>query len=363
MFKRNIGQETDIVHKEMFQFFDKKHRLFVLRPEGTSGVLRAATDYYQLNPDIEAIKLFYFGPVFRYERPKAGCYRQFYQFGVEILGQNSIYQDYSILAFAEAIFATFQITNYKLKINFIVQGENRIKYIKDLKASLVEVELCSDCERRLRKNPLRVLDCKVDNMKFKNIPLMCDYLSANEKAEFLALQEYLKQQKLSFIVDPLLVRGLDYYNELVFEFFADNGDGFGDTILAGGHYAGIVNRLNKSGQDCPGVGFALGLERMMLVSNLKTIPQHLNNITIIPIQLVSELLQYCEKIATLLRNDGWPVAISYQNRKLKNQLRHLPVHNQYVMLVGQKEYENQSILVKNLEHEINETVALSDLRQ
>ncbi|MDE7214050.1 MAG: histidine--tRNA ligase, partial [Anaeroplasmataceae bacterium] len=265
-FHRDANDTSDMVTKETYDFKDRSDRLITLRPEGTAGTVRAYIEnkLYALNP-IE--KLFYMGPMFRYERPQKGRTRQFSQFGVEALGSNSPTIDAEVIALGATLIKALGLTNVKVKLNTLGDAESRQAY----KKVLVEYfknhtdELCSDCLNRLEKNPLRILDCKVDRDKefFKNAPKINDYLTESSKEHFNQVLSSLKDMNIDYEVDPSLVRGLDYYSHTVFELEVDIPEfGAQNVIGAGGRYDALVKDLG--GPEIPGVGMAFGMERLLL---------------------------------------------------------------------------------------------------
>ncbi|MDE7106516.1 MAG: histidine--tRNA ligase, partial [Anaeroplasmataceae bacterium] len=265
-FHRDVNDTSDMVTKETYDFKDRSDRLITLRPEGTAGTVRAYIEnkLYAQNP-IE--KLFYMGPMFRYERPQKGRTRQFSQFGVEALGSNSPTIDAEVIALGATLIKALGLTNVKVKLNTLGDAESRQAY----KKVLVEYfknhtdELCSDCLNRLEKNPLRILDCKVDRDKefFKNAPKINEYLTENSKEHFNQVLASLKDMNIAYEVDPSLVRGLDYYSHTVFELEVDIPEfGAQNVIGAGGRYDALVKDLG--GPETPGVGMAFGMERLLL---------------------------------------------------------------------------------------------------
>ncbi len=264
LFKRTVGDETDIVSKEMYTFEDKKGRSMTLRPELTAPVVRSYIEnkFYATKPQFKA---FYYGPAFRYERPQAGRFRQFHQFGVESFGTRNPLHDAEIIALAYSILKHFNLSdNATLKINSLGQKSDRENYIKALKSHLENhrEEMCSDCQTRIDKNTLRVLDCKVDSEKefMQNAPKIVDTLSDESKAYFDQVLSTLDELNISYEIDHKLVRGLDYYNDTVFEFVLNSGNAQ-NTVIGGGRYDSLVETL--SGPNTPAFGFGMGIERLL----------------------------------------------------------------------------------------------------
>ena len=266
LFHRGVGETTDIVSKETYDFKDRGDRDMTLRPEGTAGVVRSFIENKMYTRASMPVKAWYYGPMFRYERPQAGRFREFYQFGVEVFGSTSPMLDAEVISIPVTLFRLLGLKGVKVKINSLGDKESRTAYrealLKHFKPYLNE--LCHDCQERYEKNPLRILDCKVDRELecMKNAPKLSDYLSEQSKQHFEALKQYLDALNIDYIVDEHLVRGLDYYTETVFEVEADIKDfGSNNVLCAGGRYNHLVENLD--GPETPGVGFALGYERIL----------------------------------------------------------------------------------------------------
>ena len=265
LFTRSIGESTDIVAKEMYSFADRKGRSLSLRPEGTASLVRAFLEagLDQGGP----VKLFYSGPMFRYERPQKGRFRQFYQLGCEALGYAGPAVDAEIMAMLRLLFEKLGVTGASLEINSLGCRECRPGYREKLVAFLrgKENQLCADCRRRVEENPLRVLDCKEEKCRaaVAAAPTALDSLCEACRSHFAGLQNYLKLFETPYRVNPRIVRGLDYYTRTAFEYLAEDGLGAQNAIAAGGRYDGLVKDLG--GPEVPGIGFALGLERLALL--------------------------------------------------------------------------------------------------
>jgi len=266
LFHRSVGETTDIVSKETYDFVDRGKRSNTLRPEGTAGVVRSYIENKLYTASVPVQKMFYVGPMFRYERPQKGRYRQFAQFGAEAFGSTSPQLDAEVIAYAVSILKALKITDVKVHINSIGDVESKAIY----KEALLEYlspeisNLCDDCQTRYQTNPLRILDCKIDGDGpiLAEAPKPVDYLTESAKLHFVQTCEYLDAMGIKYVKDDSLVRGLDYYTHTVFEVKA-NLDTLGsqNTICGGGRYNNLVKSLN--GPDTPGVGFAFGLERLM----------------------------------------------------------------------------------------------------
>ena len=265
LFRRGVGEETDIVSKEMYEFKDKSDRSLTLRPEGTAGVVRSYIENKMTNNLVKPVKFYYIEPMYRYERPQKGRYREFTQFGIEVLGESNPLIDMEVISAVIEVFNRLGLENIKLKINTLGDTSSRETYKKLLidHFNNYKDNLCSDCQRRLVTNPLRILDCKIDREKdfFKDAPKIRDYLSDQSKAYFKKTEEYLKELNINYEIDDNLVRGLDYYDELVFEIEVDNS-----TICGGGRYNRLVKELG--GDDTCAFGFAIGMERFLSLIDL-----------------------------------------------------------------------------------------------
>src|SRR5699024_2042526 len=267
VFQRGVGETTDIVQKEMYTFEDRGGRSITLRPEGTAGVVRAYNQHKLYGNPNQPTKLFYFAEMFRYERPQAGRMRQLNQFGVEVLGSDSPQTDAEVIALAMMIYEQLGLKNIKLVLNSLGDAESR-KAHRDalIKHFTPHVgELCQNCNNRLLKNTLRILDCKedMDHPAMKNAPSILDYLNDYSRQYFEDVKAFLDALNIPYIVDATLVRGLDYYNHTAFEIMLDD-EGFGaiTTLLGGGRYNGLSEQLG--GPESPGIGFGMGLERLFL---------------------------------------------------------------------------------------------------
>jgi len=316
LFKRSVGEATDIVQKEMYVFTDKGDRQVALRPEGTASVVRAYIEN-KMYAQGGYKKLFYEGAMFRYERPQAGRYRQFHQIGAEVLGADTPMADAELIKMVKDILNRLKISA-TLEINSLGSFEDRKGYIKALKEFLEKREknLCETCKTRIQTNPLRVLDCKVQSCKeeTKEAPLITDFLSTKSKDRYQKLKEYLKQLEVEFIENPRLVRGLDYYTDTVFEFITDKIGAQG-TVAAGGRYDRLVQQLG--GPPTPALGFAAGVERLMLL--VEELPKEEKLIAVIPVS--SDYNLQALKTASLLREKGLKTETVLKEGSLKSKLK------------------------------------------
>jgi len=266
LFHRGVGEDTDMVSKETYDFIDRGKRSNTLRPEGTAGVARAYIENKLYADKVPVQKLYYVGSMFRYERPQKGRYRQFSQFGAEAFGSNSPMLDAEIISYAVSVLKALKINDVEVQVNSIGDKESKQAY-QDALMKYLEKDihtLCTDCQKRFVKNPLRILDCKVDKDTelLKNAPKPLDYLNEESKAHFDGVIKFLDSMKIKYVINKNLVRGLDYYTHTVFEVNANLETlGAQNTICGGGRYNDLVSSLG--GPDTPGVGFSFGLERLM----------------------------------------------------------------------------------------------------
>ncbi|MDD3171924.1 MAG: histidine--tRNA ligase, partial [Bacilli bacterium] len=324
VFVRSSGDSSDIVTKEMYTFFDKGNRSITLRPEGTAAVVRSFLEN-KMYVESPLTKLFYFGPMFRYERPQAGRYRQFNQFGIEVFGEGSAFLDAEVIISAYNIFKSLGIKGIKLKINTIGDFESRDIYRQKLQDYFKDYvyDLCDDCQKRLDKNPLRILDCKVDREKevIKNAPKIKDSLTEASLKNFQDILKILDSFGIDYDIDETLVRGLDYYTDTVFEYILDvEGDLQGLAICAGGKYADLVKSFG--GPDIPGIGYAFGVERIVSIMETQGLFVDLiSKADVVIITLDDESKSEGMKIARDLRCHKLLVEMDYKNNSLKQQFK------------------------------------------
>ena len=354
VFVRSSGEGSDVVTKEMYTFLDKGNRSITLRPEGTAGVVRAfLEDKLYVNPGLK--KYFYTGPMFRYERPQAGRYREFNQFGVEFFAVDSYLLDASVIALGYEMLRKlgFSDNDFILHLNTIGNFESRTNYAKALTDYFTPVinDLCDDCKNRLKKNPMRILDCKVDkdNPLLLGAPKIKDYLTEESKDYFNGVLKTLDKLGIKYVVDDNLVRGLDYYTDTVFEFISE-GDGplSGLAIIAGGKYADLVRTFG--GPDTPGIGFGVGLERIIdLVDSLNLYPESISKkVDYVLIGLDEESKVYTFNVAKALRDLGKVVELDYANTSFKAQFKVVDrVNPENILIFGEEEVKNGNVTIKN----------------
>ena len=365
LFHRGVGETSDIVTKETYDFVDRGNRNITLKPEGTASVVRCFIENKMDNLPEQPTKFYYITPVFRYERPQSGRFREHTQFGIEVFGSNSTLIDAEVISIAYNFYSLLGLKNLKVKINTLGDIESRIKY----KEALIEYFtpykdiLCEDCQKRLIKNPLRILDCKIDCDKeiMKNAPKISNYLNEDSKNRFKEVLDILTYLEIDYEIDNNLVRGLDYYDHTVFEIQA-NLEGFGKmtTLCGGGRYNNLVKTLG--GNDIPAMGFGIGIERLLLILDkleLNIIDD--NRLDLYIINLATD-----KKIPLLLASDlrmsGFKVETDYLNRSLKGQFKSVGRLNpKYLTIIGDDEIEKGKIKIKDNDTKEEEEIDIDDL--
>jgi len=351
LFERGTGKDTDIVDKEMFKFKTKGGENVCLRPEGTPSVIRAYLQH-GMNSQPKPVKLFYRGPMFRYDRPQEGRYREFFQFGFEAIGEKDAILDAQMIQMAMRIFKSLKIKNVSLHLNSIGCEECRpsynkllISYLKNRKKSL-----CMDCKRRLKTNPLRILDCKEEKCMqvVRQAPQTVDHLCSSCKKHFTSLLEYLDEIEVPYLLKPQLVRGLDYYTKTVFEFFAEDDEGRQSALGGGGRYDYLVEVLG--GPATPAVGFACGMDRIVnLMKENNLLPQAEQSPKIYLAQLGDLAKKKSLKIFEELERAGIMVAESFGRGNLRTQLRQAnKIKAEIVLIIGQREALDGSVILKDM---------------
>jgi len=348
LFSRGIGQETDIVQKEMYTFDDKKGRSLTLRPEGTASVARAYIENSLITFGSPQ-KLFYMGPMFRYEKPQAGRYREFYQIGAEIFGTDHPLADAELITFVYDFFNKLKLSNFKVKINNIGTFESREKYKEVLKTYYQPLlpNLCEDCQRRFNTNIMRLLDCKIDVEAAKNAPSILDYLDEESREHFNNLQKYLKAYNVPYQVDPKIVRGLDYYTKTAFE--VEHSDlGEQAVIAGGGRYDDLVEQLE--GPKTPGVGFAIGIERVIEALKRENVEVESESKIDVYIAFQGEKGEMAAVTLTKeLRKKGINTYLNISKRNLSGQFKHANRLNaKYVVVLGDEEISRDIVTIKNM---------------
>ncbi|MCS0670924.1 histidine--tRNA ligase [Cytobacillus firmus] len=354
LFLRSVGDTTDIVQKEMYTFEDRGGRSLTLRPEGTASAVRSFVEHKMYGDASQPVKLYYMGPMFRYERPQAGRFRQFVQFGVEAIGSADPAIDAEVIALAMSLYRSMGLQKLKLIVNSLGDKESRSAHrealVNHFKPRIGE--FCQDCQNRLEKNPMRILDCKQDREHelMKSAPSIIDYLNDDSKTYFEKVQKYLKNLDIDFIVDPNLVRGLDYYNHTAFEIMSDS-EGFGaiTTLCGGGRYNGLTEEIG--GPEAPGIGFALSIERFIAALEAEKVDLPLNkDIDCYLVSLGEEAKDYTVGLLQKLRMAGYSAERDYLDRKIKAQFKAADRSNaKFVAVLGEDELKANKINVKSME--------------
>ncbi|WP_151621229.1 histidine--tRNA ligase [Streptococcus intermedius] len=351
VISRSVGDTTDIVTKEMYDFYDKGDRHITLRPEGTAPVVRSYVENKLFAPEIQKpIKLYYMGSMFRYERPQAGRLREFHQIGVECFGSNNPATDVETIAMAAQFFNEIGIRNVTLQLNSLGNAESRATYRQALIDYLMPLKdnLSKDSQRRLEENPLRVLDSKEkeDKLAVENAPSILDYLDEESQTHFQAVRSLLEALEIPYTINTNMVRGLDYYNHTIFEFTADVA-GNELTICAGGRYDSLVAYFG--GPETAGFGFGMGVERLLLVLEKQGVELPLEDSLDVYIAVLGEGANNTAlEIVQALRRQGFTVERDYLNRKLKAQFKSADTFGAKVLItLGESEIESKQVTVKN----------------
>jgi histidyl-tRNA synthetase len=364
LFTRSVGDTTDIVQKEMYTFEDRGKRSITLRPEGTASTVRSYVEHKMFGNAVQPVKLYYMGPMFRYERPQAGRFRQFVQFGVEALGSSDPAIDAEVISLAVTMYRELGLKKLKLVINSLGDKESRNAHREALINHFEPRigEFCSDCQNRLAKNPMRILDCKQDRNHelMKTAPSIIHFLNDESREYFEKVQKYLTALEIPFEIDPNLVRGLDYYNHTAFEIMSD-AEGFGaiTTLCGGGRYNGLVEEIG--GPETPGIGFAMSIERFLAALDAEGVELPLPaGIDCYLVGLGDEAKDYTVALLHQLRMAGFTAERDYLDRKIKTQFKAADrLKARYVAVLGDDELQAGKINLKNMETGDQSEVELS----
>lgn len=364
LFSRGVGSGTDIVQKEMYTFKDLGGRSISLRPEGTAGVARAYVQSGELSK-AKPVKYSYVSSCFRYEKPQSGRQRMFHQLGIECFGSKEVQADAEVIMLASDFLSNIGLKEITLKINSIGCNKCREKYKEALVKyyESVSENLCETCKIRLNTNPMRLLDCKEDEcIKYSSdAPSILDFLCSECANDFSKLQELLTNAGIQYEVDPRIVRGLDYYNKTAFEFIHEN-IGAKATVCGGGRYDNLINTL--AGIKEPGIGFGIGLERLMLAIDSENIDKSISTSPEYVIIPAGENVPH-EKIyaiAKMLRNSGKTVVVDIMNRNFKSLIKYAnKINAKYALILGEDELKNEAVTVKNMASGDQRTVKISEL--
>lgn len=364
LFSRGVGSGTDIVQKEMYTFKDLGGRSISLRPEGTAGVARAYVQSGELSK-AKPVKYSYVSSCFRYEKPQSGRQRMFHQLGIECFGSKEVQADAEVIMLASDFLNNIGLKEITLKINSIGCNKCREKYKEALVKyyESVSANLCETCKIRLNTNPMRLLDCKEDECtKYSSdAPSILDFICSECANDFSKLQELLTDAGIQYEVDPRIVRGLDYYNKTAFEFIHEK-IGAKATVCGGGRYDNLINTL--AGIKEPGIGFGIGLERLMLAIDSENIDKSISTSPEYVIIPAGENVPH-EKIyaiAKMLRNSGKTVVVDIMNRNFKSLIKYAnKINAKYALILGEDELKNEAVTVKNMASGDQRTVKISEL--
>ena len=367
VISRSVGDTTDIVTKEMYDFYDKGDRHITLRPEGTAPVVRSYVENKLFAPEVQKpVKVYYMGSMFRYERPQAGRLREFHQIGAECFGSSNPATDVEMIAMAAQFFKDIGITNVSLELNSLGNPESRaayrqalIDYLTPLKASL-----SADSQRRLEENPLRVLDSKEpeDKVAVEGAPSILDYLDEESSAYFAAVRSMLETLQIPYVINTNMVRGLDYYNHTIFEFTTEVA-GSQLTICAGGRYDGLVAYFG--GPETPGVGFGMGLERLLLVLDKQGVELPIETALDVYVAVLGTGANgRALELVQALRAQGFAAERDYLDRKLKAQFKSADSFKAKTLItLGESEVESGQVTVKNNYNREEITVSLDQIQE
>jgi histidyl-tRNA synthetase len=361
LFTRGVGESTDVVSKEMYTFQDRGDRSITLRPEGTAGVMRAVIEHGLDRGQLPA-KLWYSGQFFRAERPQAGRYRQFYQVGIEAIGLDDAAIDAEVIAIADAGFKAIGLSKYRLEITSLGDADSRAAHRVDLVKFIAGMKLDEATTARAALNPLRLFDDKRPEIKdaMAKAPLLVDYLSESSRAHFEQVKKYLDVLGISYVLNPRMVRGLDYYTGTTFEFVHELL-GAQSGIGGGGRYDGLMAELG--GQSLSGIGFGLGVDRALLAAEAEGVINEnsfVSDLFIIPLGDVAK--EMAMKIASQLRNAGKSVEIAFGDRALKGAMKGADKSGaRYVIVLGESEISSATVELKEMKTGATSSVKIDSL--
>jgi len=367
VISRSVGDTTDIVTKEMYDFYDKGDRHITLRPEGTAPVVRSYVENKLFAPEVQKpVKVYYMGSMFRYERPQAGRLREFHQIGAECFGSNNPATDVEMIAMAAQFFKDIGITNVSLELNSLGNPESRAAYRQALIDYLTPLKpsLSADSQRRLEENPLRVLDSKEpeDKAAVEGAPSILDYLDEESSTYFAAVRSMLETLQIPYVINTNMVRGLDYYNHTIFEFTTEVA-GSQLTICAGGRYDGLVAYFG--GPETPGVGFGMGLERLLLVLDKQGVELPIETALDVYVAVLGTGANgRALELVQALRAQGFAAERDYLDRKLKAQFKSADIFKAKTLItLGESEVESGQVTVKNNYNREEITVSLDQIQE
>lgn len=366
LFDRSVGETTDVVQKEMYTFNDKGDRSITLRPEGTAGAVRAFLEHGLFNEPLPQ-KVCYLTSCYRYEKPQAGRLREFHQFGIECFGAASPIADAEIIALANSYFNFIGIEKLAVEINSIGCPECRKKYSEALKAYFEDRkgDLCETCLSRLERNPMRILDCKspVCSEIASGAPVVLDYICDDCRDHFEKLKQYLEVLGISYIVNPQIVRGLDYYTRTVFEFVSLDEKTKGLVLGGGGRYDGLIEELG--GASMPACGFAMGLERLLIAMEESGIPfPEAPKCNLSIVSAGENALLKALSLSAELRSQGYSVNIDTVGRSIKAQMKYAnKINSEFTVVIGDNELQNGTAMLKCMEDGTQTEVSLDDFEE
>lgn len=366
VFHRTVGTQTDIVSKETYDFIDRGKRNMTLRPEGTAGVVRSYIENKMYGDAIQPTKIYYNGTMYRYDRPQAGRFREFTQFGVEVLGSDDPYIDAEVISIPVNLYKILGLENIVVNINSLGDDESRKKHNEALVNYLTPhvSELCEDCQTRFKNNPLRVFDCKIDGESdvIDNAPMITDYLNEDSKERFKSVLNYLDVMDIEYKVNPKIIRGLDYYNHTVFEVAADvKGLGAQNVLCGGGRYNNLSEALD--GPKTPGMGFAMGLDRLLLVLDAEEINVPVkDNVDVYVMYVNEDEKQFAISLTQDLRVNGFITEIENMNRSLKAQFKQADRFKaRYLIILNSEDIKNGYLNIKDNITKEEEKISYNDV--
>jgi histidyl-tRNA synthetase len=360
LFSRGIGSETDVVQKEMYTFNDKAGRSLTLRPENTASVVRAVIEN-NLFETIVPLRFYYIGPMFRYDKPQKGRYRQFQQFGVEVFADDSPHVDAEVIFSAVDFLKQLGIAEIRLELNSVGCPQCRPGYLAQLQkaARAEESRLCPDCQRKINGNPLRIFDCKLPDCieATRDFPLLDHHLCISCRDHFAAVRETLSWMNIPFQLNPRLVRGLDYYTKTAFE--VTSGQlGAQNALLGGGRYNNLIKELG--GPEMAGMGFAAGMERIVL--HLEPVPGAAGKVVFVAYQ-DPQWLPNAVQLAQVLRTQGYPVLVDYQSKNLKKQFKKADkVSAAFTLILAEDEIRSETVSIKDMTTQDQVKIPLKELQ-
>lgn len=365
LFSRSVGEDTDIVGKEMYTFLDKGKRSMTLRPEGTAPVARAFLEH-KLHAQAQPTKLFYYGPMFRYDRPQAGRYRQFYQLAAEAFGSYSAEMDAELISLSVDFFYSLGLRDVELEINSVGCPKCRAVYKKEVQKFLSKAradnKLCADCSVRFETNPLRILDCKEKKCReiTLKVPDILKYLCGECNAHFIEVTKYLELLHIPYKINPRLVRGLDYYTRTAFE-IVDPLLTSQNSLGGGGRYDNLVEICG--GNPTPGVGFAIGLDRVVLALENKKVSLPVQEGLKIYVAAIGEKANMeGMRLITELRHNGLTAEKDYLGKSLKAQMKHADrIAAKYVIILGEEEIEKGRVILRNMEKGDQKEIGIDEI--